>query len=61
MPLIRHFLGRRVMKTRRRAGWVWVRLAAMAPDQLLPEWIRLSPAEYRAGRACNYQPAVAPI
>ena len=58
MPLVRRFRGRRVTKTRRRDGWVWVRLAAVPKDDLLPEWIRVTTAEYRAGRTCTYQPAV---
>ena len=58
MPLIRRFCGRRVTKTRLRDGWVWVRLAAVPKDDLLPEWIRVTPAQDRAGRTCTYQPVV---
>lgn len=58
MPLVRRFRGRRVTKTRCRDGWVWIRLAAAAQDDLLAQWIRVSPAEYRAGRTYTYQPVV---
>lgn len=58
MPLVRRWRGRRVTKTRRRNGWVWVRLAAVPKDDLLAQWVRLTPAEYRADRTCVYQPTV---
>ena len=58
MPLVRRFRGRRVTKTRRRDGFVLVRLAAVPKNELPAEWIRLTPEEYRAQRTCVYQPAV---
>lgn len=58
MPLVVRFYGRRVTKTRRRQGWIWVRLAAVPKDDLLPQWIRLTPAQYRAGRTSAFQPPI---
>lgn len=61
MPLIRRWRGRRVTKTRRRVGWVWVRLAAVPEDDLPAEWIRLPPEAYGLERTCVYQPTVVPV
>lgn len=58
MSLVRRWRGRRVTKTRRRNGFVWVRLAAVPKDDLPAQWIRLTPDAYRAGRTCSYQPTV---
>lgn len=58
MSLVRRWRGRRVTKTRRRDGWIWVRLAAVPKDDLLAQWARLTSAEYRADRTCVYQPVV---
>lgn len=58
MPLVRRWRGRRVTKARRRGRWIWVRLAAVPKDNLLPLWIRLSEADYCSGRTCEYQPPV---
>lgn len=58
MPLIRRWRGRRVTKTRRRDGFVWVRLAALPTDDFPAEWVRLTPEAYRTERTCPYQPAI---
>ena len=58
MPLVRRWRGRRVTKTRRRRGWIEVRLAAVPKDDLPAAWVRMTPEEYRAGRTCTYQPTV---
>ncbi len=58
MPLVRRWRGRRITKTRRRDGFIWIRLAAVPKDDLFAEWVRLTPAEYRADRTCDYQPTV---
>lgn len=58
MPLVIRWRGRRVTKTRRRNGSVLVRLAAVPSDNLLAQWVRLTPAEYQADRTCVYQPTV---
>ena len=61
MPLVRRWRGRRVAKTRRRDPWIWVRLAAVPQEDILAEWVRLTPEAYCAERTCVYQPAVVDI
>lgn len=51
MPIVHQFRGRRIEKTRRRNGWIGVRLAAVPQDDLPARCVRLTPEAYRFERA----------